>query len=145
MKKIILSLAILSLVACNGGSNATNRIEEENLQKAEQEAQNANAFPEIFFEKTEHDFGRIKNGTPVDTYFKLTNTGKAPLVITSVSASCGCTTPEKPEKPILPGETGQIKVAFNGSGKDLVTKTVTVNSNAQQSTHTLTIKAFVVE
>src|SRR5207302_3236285 len=78
-----------------------------------------------------YNFGRVTEGEKVEYSFRFRNTGKKPLVITNTSASCGCTVPEKPEKPILPGETGFIKVVFNSKGKaGHNEKTVTVISNA---------------
>ena len=64
-----------------------------------------------------YNFGTIKEGDKVEHNFRFTNTGSKPLVIASATASCGCTVPEKPEKPILPGETSFIKVVFNSKGK----------------------------
>lgn len=145
MKKIVIaaSLVAFALTSCNQTTNATDKINQQNLAEAEKLAQDARRFPKMSFEKNEHDFGEIKAGTAVETVFKFTNTGDAPLVITDASSSCGCTVPEKPQHPIEPGKTGEIKVHFNGTGKDLVTKTVTISANTQEGTQTLTIKAFV--
>lgn len=143
MKKSIICGLIIMLTSCNSGTKATDKINSENLAAAEKVAQEARRFPKMTFEKLEHDFGKIKQGTSVETIFKFTNTGDAPLVITEASSSCGCTVPQKPENPIEPGQTGEIKVQFNGSGKDLVTKTVTINANTEQGSQLLTIKAFV--
>lgn len=143
MKKSIICGLIIMLTSCNSGTKATDKINDKNLAAAEKVAQEARRFPKMTFEKLEHDFGKIKQGTSVETIFKFTNTGDAPLVITEASSSCGCTVPQKPEKPIEPGQTGEIKVQFNGSGKDLVTKTVTINANTEQGSQLLTIKAFV--
>ena len=132
----------LTLISCNNSTNAVEKINQENLNQAEKLAQEANRFPVIEFDEIEHDFGKIKPGTAVETVFTF-NTGDAPLIITNASSSCGCTVPEKPENPIAPGEKGEIKVSFNGSGKDLVTKTVTINANTESGTHLLTIKALV--
>lgn len=64
-----------------------------------------------------YNFGKITEGERVTFNFRFKNSGKNPLVISNTSASCGCTVPEKPEKPIMPGEEGFIKVVFNSSGK----------------------------
>ena len=77
------------------------------------------------------NFGTITEGEKVEYSYRFKNTGTNPLMIFSASAACGCTVPEKPEAPILPGETGFIKVVFNSSGKKGHNeKDVTVNSNA---------------
>ena len=70
-----------------------------------------------FAEKT-HDFGSIKEADgPVTHVFEFTNTGSEPLVIINVNASCGCTRPEYPKEPIMPGKKGKIKVTFNPAGR----------------------------
>lgn len=87
--------------------------------------------PVIKFEQTEHNFGKIKEGTLANHSFVFYNTGKGPLVLTSVTASCGCTTPEWPKEPIMPGAKGVIKASFNSYGRPgEFTKFVTVKSNA---------------
>lgn len=70
-----------------------------------------------FAEKT-HDFGTIKEADgPVTHVFEFTNTGSEPLVIINVNASCGCTRPEYPKEPVMPGKKGKIKVTFNPAGR----------------------------
>ena len=81
-----------------------------------------------------YNFGSIAEGDKVEYNFRFKNTGKKPLVITNASASCGCTVPEKPEKPVLPGETSFIKVVFNSKGKSgHQDKSIIVSSNAKPS------------
>ena len=63
------------------------------------------------------DFGKIKEGENLEVSFRFKNVGDKPLVISNVSASCGCTVPETPKKPYAPGETGVIKASFNSAGK----------------------------
>lgn len=60
-----------------------------------------------------HEYGKIKQGVPVTTFFELKNLSDRPLVIENVTASCGCTTPEKPKEPIMPGQTYKLKVDYN--------------------------------
>ena len=87
---------------------------------------------EIKFDKLTHDFGKFTedNGV-VSCTFTFTNVGDAPLVITQCVASCGCTVPSYPDKPIEPGKTGQIKVTYNGTGKfpGHFKKSITVRTN----------------
>jgi hypothetical protein len=61
--------------------------------------------------------------------FEFTNTGDAPLIITNVQSTCGCTVPSKPTEPILPGKTGKIDVKYN-MNTGPIRKTITVESNA---------------
>lgn len=85
----------------------------------------------------DRDFGKMKEGENLDVSFRFKNTGKKPLIISNVSASCGCTVPETPKKPYAPGETGVIKASFNSTGKPgTQSKQVSViaNTNPQMST-----------
>lgn len=110
----------------------------------DQGTDNPNA-PEFSFEQTTHDFGTLEEGPKVTHVFTFVNTGKEPLLITSARASCGCTVPQKPEKPILPGETGEITVTYNTKGRPgKFNKNITITSNAKQSTFVLKIKGEVV-
>ncbi len=68
---------------------------------------------EIQFKEETIDYGKISRGSDGVRVFEFTNTGDAPLVITNVRSSCGCTIPKKPEDPILPGQTGQIEVKYD--------------------------------
>lgn len=86
--------------------------------------------PKLVFEKTTHDFGKLKQGDIVTTDFKFTNTGKQELVIRKSKASCGCTASEPDKKVLKPGESSNIAVTFNSTGrKGIEKKTITVISN----------------
>jgi hypothetical protein len=100
--------------------------------------------PVIKFDKIEHDFAKIKEGTLASYSFVFYNTGKGPLILKDVHASCGCTTPEWPKEPIMPGGKAFIKAAFNSYGRPgNFTKFITVKSNAGPDI-TLTIKGEVL-
>ena len=98
----------------------------------------------IKFDKSENDFGKIEQGKPVTNIFKFTNTGKEPLILGSVTASCGCTTPVWTKEPIMPGEKGTVSATFNAGVMGQFTKTVTVPSNAENGTMYLTLKGEVI-
>ena len=92
-----------------------------------------------------YNFGTVTEGEKVTYNFRFKNAGGKALVISSTSASCGCTVPEKPEKPILPGETGIIKVVFNSKGKvGHNDKKITVVANTQPSFPPLLLTGEVV-
>lgn len=93
--------------------------------------------------QTSFDFGKIKAGIPVTHEFKFTNSGDAPLVITSVQASCGCTVAEYSKEPIPSGGQGFVKATYNAAKAGVFTKTVTINSNTQDGVVLLTIKGEV--
>lgn len=71
-----------------------------------------------------HDFGKLKHNVPATYYFEITNISNKPVVVENTWGSCGCTTPEKPEKPILPGETVKLKVLYNAAAIAPFTKEV---------------------
>ena len=92
-----------------------------------------------------YDFGKISEGELVEYSYRFRNTGNKPLVVTNVSASCGCTVPEKPEEPIKPGEMGFIKVKFNSENRPgEVRKTITVTSNANPPFEDLLLRGEVI-
>lgn len=98
----------------------------------------------ITFDKPEHDFGKIKEGTLATYEFTFTNTGKAPLVLSNVQPSCGCTTPEWSKEPIMPGAKGTVKAVFNSYGRPgTFQKYITVKSNSSGGDVTLTFKGTV--
>jgi hypothetical protein len=97
----------------------------------------------IVFNKLEHDYGTIEQGANGETNFKFTNKGQTPIVLSNVKASCGCTTPEWPRNPILPGEEGVIKVKYNTSIVGAFNKSITVSSNAKNSNVVLRVKGNV--
>jgi len=101
--------------------------------------------PGLQFEKTQHDFGTIREEAgPVSYEFVFTNTGKTPLVISNVRPSCGCTTPGWSKEPIAPGETGTITAQYNPNNRPgTFRKSITVTSNAEPSTSVLYIQGVV--
>ncbi|MCX7729330.1 MAG: DUF1573 domain-containing protein [Bacteroidia bacterium] len=98
---------------------------------------------DIKFDKTTHDFGTIPQGGNGECEFTFTNTGKEPLVITNCMGSCGCTVPQCPKEPVLPGKKGVIKVKYDTNRVGPFVKSVTVNSNAKSGVVTLQIKGTV--
>lgn len=100
--------------------------------------------PEISFKKTTHDYGTIELNGDGTYNFEFTNTGNEPLILSKPRSSCGCTVPQWPKEPILPGETNEIKVTYNTHKAGPFNKTVTVYSNAKnKSTVLLRIKGKV--
>lgn len=88
--------------------------------------------PKIEFKAKDNtiDYGTTtKNKDNGVRSFEFTNTGDAPLIISNVLSTCGCTVPTKPEAPIMPGKTGKIEVKYN-MAPGPIRKTITVESNA---------------
>lgn len=87
--------------------------------------------PAITFEEASFDFGDINQGDKVEHIFKFENTGDAPLIITNVQTTCGCTATDWQREPILPGESSTIKVNFNSANKmGRQNKVITIVSNS---------------
>lgn len=101
--------------------------------------------PQIKFAQQSHDFGTFSESKKtVSTTFTFKNTGKAPLVINRVVASCGCTTPEWSKEPIAPGGSGFVKATYNAVGRPgAFNKTITVFTNSSEGSVPLTIKGVV--
>jgi hypothetical protein len=144
MKKSILIVAVLSaFIFTSCKENAADKVNEENVAAAANRDAKSGDYPVMAFEETEFDFGTIDQGTNVEHVFKFTNTGKAPLVIVDAKSSCGCTVPQFTKDPVAPGDSGEMLVKFNGSGKNQVSKTVTITANTESGKETIKIKAFV--
>jgi hypothetical protein len=124
MKKCFIILAAVGLLsACNQGNG-----KQDNASATEKMA--VGNGPILKFDKEIYDFGKIKAGDKVSYSYSFVNTGKSPLIITDAVASCGCTIPSWPNKPINPGNKEAIKVIFNSAGKSgLIDKQITITAN----------------
>lgn len=112
MKKLLFTLlAFLSI------SVAVNKVSAQSGAKIE-------------FAKETHDYGKIKNGADPYCSFEFKNTGDAPLIISDAKGSCGCTVPEWPKEPIAPGAKATIKVRYDTKREGVISKNVTIMSNA---------------
>ncbi|MCY4781333.1 DUF1573 domain-containing protein [Sphingobacterium sp. UT-1RO-CII-1] len=98
---------------------------------------------ELKFEKETHDFGTIPYNKPASYDFKFTNTGTAPIILSEVRPSCGCSVAEFTKTPIKPEESGTISVTYNAATKGPFTKQFTVKSNTKTPVKTLTVKGTV--
>jgi len=133
LKSIILPAFLVLLVSCSGDRN---KEPASNISVGTAAA--------IRFEKTEHDLGRILQGETVGYNFKFTNEGESALLILEAQAGCGCTVPRFSKMPIPPGESGEIEVIFDSSGRmGQQTKFVTIITNARESKVDLIIKADI--
>lgn len=99
----------------------------------------------IEFKSDVIDYGTIEKGADGVRIFEFTNTGDAPLIISDVKSTCGCTVPKKPDGPIMPGETGEISVKYDTNRVNPIRKTITVSSNAETPTIALKIKGLIVD
>lgn len=163
MKRILfaitISLAVFT-ISCNSDSSDTDTTTETAPMNNETTTtvtpevntttpvttEMATALTAMSVDRTEHDFGKIPDTAPVETKFVITNTGDEPLLITNAQGSCGCTVPEYPKDPIPPGESRDMKVSFNPSGKVGVNnKTVTITANTDPAQTIIYVKSDVIQ
>jgi hypothetical protein len=121
MKKLLLSFAVMVAAAGAFAQTPATATATAAPQPPVVKATDLVAFKELV-----HDFGKIKQGVPVTYDFQFTNISKQPVVIESATASCGCTTPVKPEKPIAKGKSDVIKAGFNAAAPSPFEKTIYV-------------------
>jgi len=125
-KYILLLLVSVSMISCD------NRRKDKIADDAS--TQTALALKDsttVQIIDSSYNFGKVTDGEKVEYSYRFKNTGTKPLVIVDASASCGCTVPQKPEKPILPGDIGFIKIVFDSKGRvGNAHKTINVISNA---------------
>ena len=97
---------------------------------AQQAAPTQGADITMKFKTEEHSFGNVPEGPSVSYDFEFKNTGKEPIILSNVQASCGCTTPTWPKEPIAPGKTAKITATYSTQGRPgQINKTITVTSN----------------
>jgi len=129
----------------SAGNKTDKELKESLAQVLKDGRDELSSVTTISFDKLNHDFGDVVAEKENRAEFIVKNTGDTPLIISKVSASCGCTTPKKPNGPILPGETDVIEVVFKSKAgqKNEIKKTVTVTANTVEKVHMLQIRAFI--
>jgi len=140
MKRLILFAIMFSFLACN--ESASKKI---NTDAAQTQISKDRKYAEITFDRIFHDFGNVEEGQIAKTIFIFTNTSKNDLYIVDARGSCGCTVPKYPKNvAIKPGETGEIEVNFDTTGRpNLQQKMVKVSANTATGGEMLRIQAFV--
>ncbi len=137
MKKILLLfLAGTSLLACKQADKKTtsaNTADPASLTTLE------------WLDTKELNMGKIVEGQELEVAFRFKNTGNKALIISNVSAQCGCTIPETPKEPFAPGQEGVIKAKFNSDnrGGSTNTKEVYVDANTDPGRTVLVFKVEV--
>ncbi len=140
MKKV---LSIFTLLLCI--SFFANAQDTPATVAPAEEATTPQDGPKIVFETDVIDYGTIEQDSDPYRFFKFTNTGNEALVITHAKGSCGCTVPTYPTEPIMPGESGEIKVRYATNRVGPFTKRVTLTTNASEEKIVLTIKGKVLK
>ncbi|MBO7101718.1 MAG: DUF1573 domain-containing protein [Bacteroidales bacterium] len=144
MRKVLfVCMAVLLLAGCKQKADDTDIDLINNPRSAQGYDQNAK-LPVMTFDTESHDFGRLSAGETISYSFHFRNTGNADLVISSTSATCGCTVADYPKDRIAPGGDGYVTVTFKSAGKvGHQFQEVTVITNAQPATVKLRIVAQV--
>lgn len=129
MKKVLFILFAAGLFACQTADKKTGKeLTQDEKDKAARDTANYTTIE--WLDSTFKDLGQIKKGQEVEISYRFKNTGNKNLIIANVSASCGCTIPEKPERPIPPGEDDVIKAKFNSKNfQGEVRKDISVQAN----------------
>jgi hypothetical protein len=109
MKKLLLAVVLLGTGSLLFAQNAVKKAEDV-----------------VKFKEIKHNFGKIKQGVPVTYNFEFSNTGDAPIVVENATASCGCTTPEWPQQPVMKGKSDKIKAGFNAAAPGVFEKGIFV-------------------
>lgn len=127
MKKYFFSIIFLTgLIACTSTDKRSTEEKEREafIKDSTLEAEKIKAINDTanyttiqWLDSTFLNMGTVNEGAMVEVSFRFKNTGDKPLVIANVSASCGCTVPEKPEQPFAPGEEGTIKAKFDSKNR----------------------------
>ena len=146
MKRLFIALVLASclLSACNNGPKEGG-LSTDLVTNPKSAEHNKGKEAVITFDKMEHDFGTILQGEVVSYSFHFTNSGNAPLIISNVNTSCGCTIGDYPHEPIAPGKDGIIKATYDSKGHHgMQSRSLTVVANTNPSTTKLHLKAMVM-
>ena len=144
MRNFFLSIACLVILAACNNQKAVEST-ADSIKTSEIAAPDTANAPAFKFEKEVYDFGKITDGDVVTYDFKFKNIGNSPLIISSATASCGCTVPEYPKEPVAPGAEGVIRVIFNSAGKPgMQNKVLSITSNTIPSLTELNILGMVM-
>ncbi len=147
MKRFLILLVVVgSFAACksNDKKSTASPLSVEEKEKAI--ADTANFTSIEWIDSTKKNLGKLKKDETIEISYRFKNAGTKNLVIENVTASCGCTIPEKPEQAFAPGEEGVIKAKFNGSGHGTIMKQITVTANTKpQKEHFLTFTGDLPE
>ncbi len=121
MKNTLFVLIAILGLGFSGNAQVSNLIMEPEYS--------VSAFAKIAMLVDEHDFGTIEKGVPVSYTFEFENEGDAPLIVSNVKTSCGCTASSYTKEAILPGQTGEVTATYNAAKEGHFNKSLTLSSN----------------
>jgi len=114
IERLIIFVSCIALIACN---NSDTKTAAPIANKIDVLKDSANFTSIQWLDSIHRDLGKVTEGEQVEVSYRFKNTGTKPLIITSVTASCGCTVPETPKEPFAPGAEGLIKATFNSKNR----------------------------
>ena len=136
MKNVIATLLTLMFFSLAFGQDNVNKTTV---------VKNASPTAAFHWANTSYDFGKTRVGVPVSYEFRFSNTGMAPLIISSVKASCGCTVTAYTRDPIAKGAAGFVRATYDAAKAGMYSKTIAVYANTPEGMINLTIKGEIVE
>jgi hypothetical protein len=140
MKKILYTLVLLALVTVFANAQRSRTVQQQSQTIAPPAFVPTATGPKIEFTKLVHDYGQIEQGSNGDAVFTFRNVGSEPLILSNVSASCGCTVPDWSRAPIMSGDSGSITVRYNTQIIGHIGRAVTVHSNSVDGTERVTLR-----
>lgn len=137
-KVTFIGLILAVIVSCGNTGNTEERVTDTAADDASDKGK-------IEFVEAVFDFGQVTEGEVVEHVYTYTNTGTAPVILSQVTASCGCTTPSYTKTPVRPGGSGEVKISFDSNGQvGQQQKIVTIVSNADNRVATVQLKGEVL-
>lgn len=145
MKNFLLTFFMVLGLALTLSAQKTDQTKEEVKKEVKADntivvdmSDNENG-PVMEFEAMEVDYGQIEQNSDKVRYLEFTNTGNEPLIISNCRGSCGCTVPDWPKQPILPGESNKIKVSYATNRLGKINKTITITTNEGGKPHVVKV------
>ena len=147
MKTIYILVTSFLVFASSCKEHSTEVTTNDVMNTKSADGSSNTALPDMKFEEETHDFGRITQGEKVAFAFRFKNTGSSNLIVSSAHGSCGCTIPEYPKKPILPGEEGIVKahVTTQSANAGVLAKMVNIVANTEPSRTEVVIRATILD
>ena len=134
---LLLTVGLICLSCGDGGSGAQTPVKTKDSTTV--------VLPAFTFDTTYHNFGSIQEGTVVEHTYRFVNSGKAPLIISNVSAQCGCTVADFAKKPVAVGDSASITVKFNSKDRTgLQNKEITIVANTEPALTSLILRGEVI-
>ncbi|MEL6390423.1 MAG: DUF1573 domain-containing protein [Bacteroidota bacterium] len=124
MKKLNILFYAFVLIGINGIISAQAQADDTAVEEVMDG-------PIMEFKSLTVDYGTIEQNSEPLRVAEFTNTGTKPLVIKNARGSCGCTVPDWPKEPIMPGQTAEIQIRYDTKRLGKINKTVTITTNEE--------------